>query len=78
MLTASKPAGAWNTVDAMLQGRKVTVFHNGTLIHHNAECSGRTFAPNDSSNLDEPGPFRVQGDHGPVWFTSLWVLPLEN
>lgn len=72
----SKPAGEWNTVDVKLEGRKITVFHNGVLVHQNRECSGRTYAPADATNMDKLGHFRLQGDHGPVWFTNMWVLPL--
>jgi hypothetical protein len=76
IVNMSKPAGEWSTVDVKLEGRKITVFHNGVMIHQNRECSGRTFAPNDATNMDRSGHFRMQGDHGPVWFTSLWVMPL--
>lgn len=77
LVNMSNPVGMWNTVDVKLEGRKVTAFHNGVLIHDNRECYGRTFAPTDATNMDRPGYFRLQGDHGAIWFTNIWVLPLE-
>jgi hypothetical protein len=74
---ACKPAGEWNVIEAKVVGRKITAYENGVLIQDNAECSARTYNKADSSNLDAPGPFRLQGDHGPVWFTNIWVKPLD-
>ncbi len=73
----SKPQGEWSVVEVALIGRKITVFHNGVLTHDGAECPARTYNTRDASNLDAPGPIRLQGDHGRVWFTNLWILPLE-
>ncbi len=74
---ATKPHGEWNVIEAKVVGRKITVFQNGLLTHDNAECPGRTYRTSDSSNMDAPGPVRLQGDHGRVWFTNIWVKPLN-
>lgn len=74
---ACNPPGEWNVIEARVAGRKITAYENGALIHENAECSARTYNKSDSSNLDAPGPFRLQGDHDTVRFTNFWVKPLE-
>ena len=73
---ACKKAGEWNVIEVKVVGRKITAYQNGVLIHENSECSARTYDTSDASNMDAPGPFRLQGDHGRVWFTNLWVKPL--
>jgi hypothetical protein len=76
--TMTRPDGQWNVVEAKVVGRKITAFQNGELIHHEREVPARTYNRNDASNLDAPGPFLLQGDHGRVWFANVWVLPLEG
>jgi len=73
---ACKKAREWNVMEVKVVGRKITAYQNGVLIHENSECSSRTYDTSDSSNMDAPGPFRLQGDHGRVWFTNFWVKPL--
>ena len=73
----SKPKGEWSTIEVKVVGRKITAFHNGVLIHDEAECSARTYNKRDSSNLDAPGPMRLQGDHGRVSFANIWIKPLN-
>ena len=74
---ACKPPGEWNVVEAKVVGRKITAYENGALIHDNVECATRTYNKRDTSNLDVPGPLRLQGDHGAVSFTNIWVKPLD-
>ena len=74
---ACKPPGQWNVVEVKVEGRKVTAYQNGQLIHDESECPGRTYNMSDSSNLDVPGPLVLQGDHGKVWFANIWVKPLD-
>lgn len=83
----SKKPGEWQTFDVIFhapkfdaQGKKtanavfVKVIHNGTLIHENVEL-------NDSTRGGAPekaaGPFRLQGDHGPVAFRNLRVIEFK-
>lgn len=77
LVNMSKPKGEWSVIEARVIGRKITVFQNGTLIHNERECPARTYNTKDASNLDAPGPMLLQGDHGGVWFTNIWILPLK-
>jgi len=72
---ASKPAGEWQTYDIRLVGRQVTVVLNDRKIIDKQEIEGLTAI---AGNADEgkPGPFILQGDHGPVEFRSIVVTPL--
>ncbi len=52
---------------------RITVWHNGVMIHENVELPGPT-GGGENANLDKPGPLLLQ-DHGnPVQFRNLWVL----
>ena len=86
---ASRPPGQWQTFDIVFraarfdnEGKKIAnaiimkLWHNGTLIHKDVELSGPTrgsFKPNDIAQ----GPLVLQGDHGPVAFRNIWVVPLD-
>jgi len=74
-VNASRPAGEWQTFDVMLIGRTVTVVLNGTKIIDRQEVEGLTAIASDP-NEAEPGPFILQGDHGPVEFRKFTVTPL--
>ena len=52
---------------------RMTVRHNGVLVHENVEVPGPTrAAPNKEGS--EPGPIFLQ-DHGnPIRFRNVWVL----
>ena len=72
---ASKPAGEWQTYDIRLIGRQVTVVLNDRKIIDKQEIEGLTAI---AGNADEgkPGPFILQGDHGPVEFRRIVVTRL--
>jgi hypothetical protein len=74
---ASKPAGEWQTYDIRLVGRVVTVVHNGKTVIDKGVIEGLTAI---AANCDEgqPGPFILQGDHGPVEFRSIVLTPLSK
>ena len=88
-VNASRPPGQWQSFDIIFKAprfdgkggkianaRFVKVWHNGTLIHENVELSGPTrgsLYPNESAK----GPIVLQGDHGPVAFRNMWVMPIE-
>lgn len=74
---SSNPArrsGEWQSVDALIVGRKVTVKVNGTEIIHDAEIPGITGGALDS-NEGAPGPLMLQGDHGKVSYRNIVVTP---
>ena len=84
-LNMALPPLRWQTYDISFraarfdqQGRKlaaarVTVRHNGVLIHYDVELPGPTGRGDDESA--EPGPLYLQ-DHGdPVFYRNVWLVP---
>ncbi|WP_375324467.1 DUF1080 domain-containing protein [Flagellimonas sp. GZD32] len=74
---AGKPGGEWQTYDITLIGNRVTIELNGKTIISDAVIPGITGGALDSKE-GEPGPFMIQGDHGPVEFRSFEVTPLKQ
>ncbi len=74
-VNASKPAGEWQAYDIRLVGRTVTVVLNDQKVIDKQETEGLTAI---ASNADEgkPGPILLQGDHGPVEFRNIVLIPL--
>jgi hypothetical protein len=54
--------GQWESYDATLVGRTVTIMRNGVTIIDNQEIPGITGGALDSHE-GEPGPLYIQGDH---------------
>ena len=86
---ASRPPGRWQTFDAIFRGPKFDkngnkisdavferVIHNGVVIHKNVRCSGPTRSAS-FENEKATGPIMLQGDHGPVAYRNIWILPLD-
>lgn len=82
----SKPAGQWQTYDivfraARFEGEKktenarITVYHNGVLIHDDFEIPRKTGA--GKAEGPEPMPIKLQGHNNPVKFRNVWVKALE-
>ncbi|MCA1561353.1 MAG: DUF1080 domain-containing protein [Acidobacteria bacterium] len=76
-VNASKPAGEWQTMEAVIVGNRVTVVLNGQKVHDNAEIPAITGGALDANEL-EPGPILLQGDHGKVWFRKVVVTPIRR
>ena len=88
MVNASLPPGEWQSFDVVFlaprfgaDGKKtanakfVKVVHNGKLIHENIEVTGPTRAA--AFEDEKPtGPLMLQGDHGPVAYRNLRIVPL--
>jgi hypothetical protein len=74
-LNASKPPGEWQTFDIRLVGRDVTITLNGKKIIDKGFVDGLTAIASDPYEA-EPGPFSIQGDHGPVEIRRFTVIPL--
>lgn len=72
----SRKPGEWQTAQATMIGNKVTVYLNGVKIHDNVEVNKATGSELDA-NLDQPGSFFLQGDHGPVAFRNIRVKTLK-
>jgi 3-keto-disaccharide hydrolase len=72
---ASKPAGEWQTMEAIIVGNRVTVVLNGQKVHDNAVILGVTGGALDNDEL-APGPILIQGDHEQVWVRKVVVTPI--
>jgi hypothetical protein len=72
---ATKPAGEWQTLDATMLGRRITVVLNGVEIV-NGVVDGITGGAIDPFE-DHPGPLMLQGDHGKVRFRNVVVTPAQ-
>ncbi len=87
MVNAARPAGEWQSFDILFQaprfnGKKkvqnaafLEVRLNGVVVQHRVVVTGPTRA---SMFEDEKplGPLMLQGDHGPIAFRNLRILPL--
>jgi hypothetical protein len=74
---ASKPAGEWQTMEAIVVANRVTVTLNGQRVHDNQVIEGITGGALDNNEL-APGPILVQGDHRPVWIRKMVVTPITT
>ena len=73
---ASRKAGTWQTYDVTFIGRRLTVDHNGIRVLDNINVGPKgTGAASDRP--DGPGPLRLQGDHGKVFFRNVRIRPLS-
>jgi len=76
-MNASRPAGEWQSFDIRLVGRQVTVVLNDHKIIDKQTIEGLTAIASDPHE-GKPGPFILQGDHGPVEFRKIVVVPLTR
>jgi hypothetical protein len=88
MLNMCFPPLSWQTYDIEFRAAKfgsdgkktsnakVTVKHNGVVIHRNRELPSATPGGPLSVEGVEPGPLFLQ-DHGdPLRFRNIWIKPL--
>ena len=68
------PAGEWQTFDITLIANRVTVEVNGKLIIVDQVIPGITGGALDC-NEGEPGPLMLQGDHGPIEYKNIFLVP---
>lgn len=73
---AAKGPGEWQTYDITLVGRLVTIVFNGKTVICNREIPGITGGALDSKE-GEPGPFYLQGDHGPIEYRNIVLTPAK-
>lgn len=88
-VNASRPAGQWQSYDivfiaprfasdgSLRSPARMTVFHNGVLIHHDVPLAGgTTYRGKPSYSAHGDGALRLQ-DHGhPVSFRNIWLRKL--
>jgi hypothetical protein len=71
----AKDAGEWQAYDITLIGNRVTIVANGSSVITDQIIPGITGGALDSKE-GEPGPFLIQGDHGPIELRNIVVTPL--
>ena len=72
---AAKGPGEWQNYEITLIGRRITIIANGIPIIQDQIIPGITGGAIDS-NEGEPGPFLIQGDHGPIEIRKMTVTPV--
>jgi len=88
LVNACRPALTWQTYDIIFRAprcegkvvkepARLTVLHNGVIIHNNVQLPGVTGAPTDL-NVQLPGHLRLQ-DHGNlIWYRNIWAVHLPK
>lgn len=82
----SKPAGQWQNYiivfraprwdgDKKTENARITVYHNGVLIHDDYEMKRKTGAGKKES--PDARPTRLQGHNNPVRFRNVWIEEIE-
>jgi hypothetical protein len=74
-VVAKKP-GDWQTYDITFTGRMVTIEANGVTIICNQEIPGITGGALNSKE-GEAGPIMLQGDHEPVEYRNIVIIPAK-
>jgi hypothetical protein len=90
LVNASRKPGEWQEYDIIfyapdfndegiqIRSGYVTVFHNGILIHHNAQIMGPTTAYNkDLPEAASEGPLMLQDHSNEVSFRNIWIRKLK-
>lgn len=92
LVNASRGPGHWQTYDivfhaprfdaagAVLAPARVTVFHNGVLVHDNQEFTGPTAhkaRPPYKAHADRL-PLSLQDHDHPVRYRNIWIRPLPQ
>ena len=82
-----KPPGQWQTFDIAFraarfdenhkkrENARVTVYHNGQLIHDDVSLPRKTGAGKPEENSRRP--VLLQGHHNPVQFRNVWIQELD-
>ncbi len=92
LVNACRPSGEWQSYDILfrrarfdangnkLESARMTVFHNGVLVHWNRALLGptvhRTLPPKDPAI--PAGPLLLQNHGDPVRYRNLWIRDLES
>jgi hypothetical protein len=82
----SKPHGQWQDYiivfraarfdgDKKTENARITVYHNGTLIHDDFEMKRKTGAGKKEG--PDPRPILLQGHANPVKFRNVWIQELD-
>ncbi len=74
-VNASRRAGQWQELSAVVVGDRVTVMLNGQKVQDNSPLGGITGGALDNAELT-PGPIMIQGDHSQVAVRKVVVTPI--
>ncbi|UQA58657.1 3-keto-disaccharide hydrolase [Polyangium aurulentum] len=85
---ACLPALAWQSYDIVFRAARVdggqvieparlTLLHNGVVIHNNAILRRPTKGATDE-DVGAPGPLRLQDHHDPVRYRNIWLVHLAR
>ena len=67
-------AAAYDAAGTKTRNARLTLRHNGVLIHENLELKSNT--PGNGRKEDATaGPFFLQGHGNPVFYRNIWVIP---
>jgi hypothetical protein len=90
MVNACRKPGQWQTFDIIFfaprfeagklkEPARVTVLHNGLLVHHNQEIYGPTghrILPKYDKPIPKKLPLSLSAHNNPVRFRNIWLRPL--
>jgi len=90
LVNACREPGKWQTFDIVFSAPKfdddgklveparITMFHNGLLVHHNQEIYGHTPHAHLASyeSVKAKGSIAFGAHHCPVRFRNIWIRPL--
>ena len=89
LVTASKKPNEWQTYDIIFRAprfdadgkqtekARATVIQNGIVVQNNEEFNGPTgIQYGENKGEVKTGPLIIQGDHDPVQFRKIWVVPM--
>ena len=90
LVNACRKPGQWQTYDiifyapvfkegSLVSPARITMLHNGVLVHHNQEIYGPT-GHRILAKYDKPiapkRPLVLAGHNNPVRFRNIWIRPL--
>jgi hypothetical protein len=92
LVNACRPPGQWQTFDIVFTAprfsesgeltapARITMFHNGILVHWNQEIYGHTphLALANYDGMPAKGPLALGAHRCPVRFRNIWIRPLAS
>jgi hypothetical protein len=92
LVNACRPPGQWQTFDIVFTAprfseageltapARITMFHNGILVHRNQELYGHTphLGLANYDGMTAKGPLALGAHHCPVRFRNIWIRPLAS
>jgi hypothetical protein len=77
LVNASKPDNEWQTMEGTIVANKISVTLNGQKVHNNTTLEAITTNAVDANEL-EPGPIKLVGDDGKIWYRRVTVTPITD